>query len=399
MRQIRFAVAACLCVFVVLGIFPTRFPTAVPTARAAEGSIKVGWIGELTGSYAGIGKDSLNAVRLYIEEVKGSVAGRRIELLTEDTEGKPDVGLAKVRKLVERDNVQVLIGPCNSGVALALRDYIVGKKIPWLLGCVSAITRLTQEVRSPYIFRISFAEPQWVVPLVPYLAKNYRRLAIVASDYVSGHDLAERLSKLFVEKGGQVLQTIFVPLGTADFAPYLTKIRAQDVDGVWAFFAGSDAIRFVRQYSEFGLKDRLPLTSQGALTSEDVLPAEGDSAIGIVVTSSYVSTIDNPENKKFVAAYRAKYGTEPGYAGEAGYVAARLLVDSVKAVNGAIEQTDRFLSAIKKADFAAPRGPFKFDDYQNPIMNAYILKVEKVGGKLQNTVIDTIPNVGQFWTP
>lgn len=395
MKQIRIAVTFFF-VLVVFGGFSARFATS--PADAAE-AIRVGWFGELTGSLAGVGKDSLNSVRLYLDSVGSTVSGRKIELLSEDSEGKPDVGLTKVRKLVERDNVNVLIGPCSSGVALAVRDYIVEKKIPWLLGCVGAITKLTQEAKSPYIFRVSFAEPQFVLPLVPYLSKKYRRIIVVASDYASGHDLAERVSKTFTEKGGQIVQTIFIPVGTADMAPYLARIRPQDADAVWAFFAGADAIRFVKQYSEFGLKDRLPLTSGGALTSEDVLPAQGDAALGVVTTFHYVSTIDNPENKKFVAAYKAKYGTEPAYGGEAGYVAARLIVDGVKAVNGSIEQTDRFLSVLKKTNIAAPRGPFKFDENQNPVMNAYILRVEKVGGKLQNTVIDTIPNVGQYWTP
>ena len=395
MKQIRMAVTFFF-VLVVFGSFFAGFATS--PADAAE-AIKVGWFGELTGSLAGVGKDSLNSVRLYLDSVGSAVSGRKIELLTEDTEGKPDVGLTKVRKLVEKDNVQVLIGPCGSGVALAVRDYIVEKKIPWLLGCVAAITKLTQEAKSPYIFRISFAEPQFVLPLVPYLSKKYRKISVVASDYASGHDLAERLAKMFTEKGGQIVQTIFIPLGTADMGPYLVRIRPQDADAVWAFFAGADAIRFVKQYNEFGLKDRLPLTSGGALTSEDVLPAQGDAALGVVTTFHYVSTIDNPENKKFVGAYKAKYGTEPAYGGEAGYVAARLLVDSLKSIGGAIEQTDRFLNAMKKANITAPRGPFKFDENQNPIMNAYILRVEKVGGKLQNTVIETIPNVGQYWTP
>lgn len=397
MNRIRWTAGLFFFVLLVWGSL-SGISGSLPAAQAAE-AIRVGWFGELTGSLAGVGKDSLNSVRLYLDSVNSTVSGRKIELLSEDSEGKPDVGLTKVRKLVERDNVHVLIGPCGSGVALAVRDYIVEKKIPWLLGCVGAITKLTQEAKSPYIFRVSFAEPQFVLPLVPYLAKRYRRIHVLASDYASGHDLAERVSKSFVEKGGQVVQTIFVPVGTADMGPYLARIRPQDADAVWAFFAGADAIRFVKQYKEFGLKDRLPLTSGGALTSEDVLPAQADAALGIVTTFHYVSTIDNPENKKFVAAYKAKYDADPAYGGEAGYVAARLLVDTLKSIGGAIEQKDRFLSTLKKANIMAPRGPFKFDENQNPVMNAYILRVDKVGGKLQNTVIDTIPNVGQFWVP
>ncbi len=168
---------------------------------------------------------------------------------------------------------------------------------------------------------------------------------------------------------------------------------------VYAVFSGADAMRFMKQYQDAGLKARLPLIGGGTLTDEHVIRTAGDEALGIVTALHYSAALDNPANKKFAGDYEKKFGQIPSYYSEGTYVAMLALEEALKATGGDIENTDKFLQALRKVDLTnAPRGPIHFDKYGNPVENIYVRKVERVNGRLQNTVIHTFPNVSQFWT-
>jgi branched-chain amino acid transport system substrate-binding protein len=201
--------------------------------------------------------------------------------------------------------------------------------------------------------------------------------------------------------GGEVVDEVWPPLGTTDFAPYLAKIaqHAGKVDRVWAFFAGSDAIRFVNQYDEYGLKSKLKLFCEEGVTDEANLPSQKDAALGIESYARYCFSYDGAENQRWVKAYQKRYGYDPGSLSEGGYVSARFIIKALEAVKGNIENQDAFLKALKAVKFEAPRGPIRFDQDQNIIFNTYIERVEKKGGKYNNVVVDIIPEVGQYWMP
>ena len=182
----------------------------------------------------------------------------------------------------------------------------------------------------------------------------------------------------------------------SDWSPYLAQIK-RDADAVSVFFAGADALRFVQQYGEYGLKGAIPLIGKGYLVDEVILPKQGDAAVGIVTALHWSYSLNTPENKAFIQAYEAKYKRPPTSYAEQGYVGAQMLAKALEAVKGNIENKQPFLNALKKVELNAPRGMFRLDSYGNPVHNIYIRKVEKVGGKLQNTVIDTYPSVSQFW--
>jgi len=169
---------------------------------------------------------------------------------------------------------------------------------------------------------------------------------------------------------------------------------------VYAIFSGADAGRFAKQYAEAGLKDRFPLVGGGTFTDEHVLRSMvGDEALGIVTALHYSAALATPANKKFAQAYEAKFQQVPSYYSEGTYVAGVALKAALEATGGDIEDVGKFLAALRKVDLSdAPRGPIRFDDFGNPIENVYVRKVERVGGRLQNTVIHTFPNVSQFWT-
>jgi branched-chain amino acid transport system substrate-binding protein len=374
---------------------------SVVQVRAAE-AIKIGFMAPYVGVYTKLGIDMDNGFKLYLDEVGWKAGGRTIKVIKSDTEGKPTLGPIKAKELVEKDRVQLLAGIVHSGVALAIRDYIIEKKIPLIITNAGA-PELTATRKAPYIFRVSFTNGQLDLAGGWYAFNKLgiRKMAILAPDYSSGHDKANGFMKYFKESGGVVLKEIYPPLGTPDFGPYLAEIRnlGKNIDGTWAFFAGSDAIRFVTQYAEYGLNESAPLFVIGDTVDEAYLPSMGTAAVGAKLYTQYAVALDTPENKKFVEAYRRKYNEDPSMYSESAYVGARAIVEAINAVNGKVEDTAAFMAALKKVAFVAPRGPFRFDGDQNVIQNAYIAKVELVNGKPACVLTDVIPDVDQHWKP
>jgi branched-chain amino acid transport system substrate-binding protein len=182
-----------------------------------------------------------------------------------------------------------------------------------------------------------------------------------------------------------------------DFAPYLAQI-SRDVDAVYALFLGRSALQFMRQYEEYGLKQRVRLIGSGTTTDEHALLFMGDEALGVITALHYSPALDTPANTKFVAAYRAQHRKVPSYYAESMYTGGKWLVAAIEAVRGNVEDSDALLGALRNAKpVDLPRGPVELDEYGSPIQNVYIRKVERVNGELRNTVIETIPRVSQFW--
>lgn len=360
--------------------------------------IKVGFLTPHTGPLSANGKDMVNGLQQFLEEHNYRLAGRQITLLQEDTEAKPATGLTKARALVEAQGAQILIGPLSAAVGYALAPYITEKKIPAIYPIVSA-DDITQRKRSDYIVRTGWSSSQPSHPFGKWVYDNlkYKKIAMIGYDFAFGWEVAAGFHRTFEEAGGQIVQKLWPPLGTADYGPYLAQLK-RDVDAVYAIFSGADALRFAKQYAEAGLKARLPLVGGGTLTDEHVLRTMGDESLGIVTALHYSAALQNPANKTFAQAYEAKYKQVPSYYSEGTYVAGTALKAALEATGGDIEDTTKFLAALRQANLSnAARGPIRFDDYANPIQNVYVRKVEKVGGRLQNSVIQTFPNVSQFW--
>jgi branched-chain amino acid transport system substrate-binding protein len=341
----------------------------------------------------------INGFELFFEENKYKLAGRDIKFIVEDDEGKPATGLTKIRGLVEGQGVHLVTGPLSAGVGYAVAPYIDSKKVPAIFPIVAG-DDLTQRKRSPYIVRVGWAGSQPSHPFGKWVhdTLKYKRVAVIAYDFAFGWEVVAGFHRTFEEAGGQIVQKLWPPLGTADFSPYITQLR-RDVDAIYAQFSGADALRFGKQFEEAGLKQRLPLIGGGTFTDEHVLRVQGDEVLGVITALHYSAVLNNPANKKFAAAYEARYKQVPSYYSEGTYVAGVTLKAALEAVGGDIENVDRFLTALRRVDLSeSPRGPIKFDPYGNPVQNIYVRKVERVGGRLQNTVIHTFPSVSQFWT-
>ncbi|MDP4160068.1 MAG: ABC transporter substrate-binding protein [Bacillota bacterium] len=359
--------------------------------------IKVGLLVPYTGVFTSNGVDITRGVELYLNEVGYKAGGRDIKLIKEDSQMDGQVGLQKTRRLVESEKINILAGVVSSTVAYAIRDYVVANKVPFIISNAGACD-LTREKGSEYIFRVSFSNGQYEYPEGNYVYNklNVRKVVVMAPDYAAGHEKADGFMAGFKAQGGQIVQEIYPKLGTTDYGPYLTQIK--NADAVWVHFSAADSIKFVKQYAEYGLKNKLPLLSSGDLVDESSLLGQGDSAIGIISALHYSAALTNPENQKFVKDYTAKYGEGPNMFAEQGYVTAKVIVKGIEAAGGKVSDSKLLLDSIRKVQFDAPRGPFKFDaKTQNVIFNTYIRKTEKINGKLVNTVVETIPNTADDW--
>ena len=369
-------------------------------ARAAErGPIKIGYIVPFSGPFAQNAKDMWDGFRLYFEEVGMQAAGRRIQLISEDSWVEPAEALTKLRKLREKDGVHVAAGGLLAPTSLALQPYVNAQKFPFVVPLMSA-DDITQRKISPWYIRVGWNSSQTTHAFGEYCYKvlGFRKVVGINFDFAFGHESFAGFQRTFEELGGQVVQKLWAPATVADFAPYLPTLK-KEVDAVFATFSGNAAVRFLKQVTEYGIKGKLAIIGQGTLTDEHVLPSMGDEAIGVITPMNYSAVLENPGNRKFRPAYEKLAGKIPSYYSAMNYSSARSIGEALNAVNGEIENAERFMAALKKVELNDdPRGPVRFDQWGNPIQNIYIRKVEKVGGQLQNTIIHTYPNVSQFWT-
>jgi branched-chain amino acid transport system substrate-binding protein len=368
---------------------------SIPAAFAQE-PIRIGFLTVRTGPLAAGGKQMEQGIELFLKERRNMIAGRKVELIIADTGGNPAGAKTKTQELVERDKVHVIIGPLAAFEALAIDDYIRATRTP-TVSCSAAAEDLTQRKLNPWFVRSAASSGQPNHALGEYAAKDlgYKRVAIIADDFAYGHETAAAFQRVFEDNGGKVVQRIFTPLNAPDYGSYLAQLK-QNVDAVYAGFAGANGFRFLRQYREYGLKK--PVLGSMTTADEGILKQMGDEAIGVVTGGWYAAGIDTPDNKRFVAAVNKEYGADPGYYTLGAYSAGVLVEAAAKAVKGRVEDKDAFMKALRNpGTLHDPRGAWQLDEYGNPVMPIYIRKVERRGGKLVNAVIKTYPNISQFW--
>jgi branched-chain amino acid transport system substrate-binding protein len=365
--------------------------------QAQADPIRIGFLTVRSGALAAGGRQMEEGIQLFLKERNNMIAGRKVELTIADTGGNPAGAKTKTQELVERNKVHVIIGPLAAFEAIAIDDYIRQAQIP-TVSCSAAAEDLTQRKANPWFVRTSSSSGQPNHPLGEYAAKTlgYKRVAIIADDFAYGHETAAGFQRVFEDNGGKVVQKLWPPLNVADYGSYIGQLK-NNVDAVYAGFAGANGLRFLKQYKEYGMK--MPVLGSATTTDEGILKQMGDEALGVVTGGFYAAGINSPENKRFVAAVNKEFGADPGYYTIGAYSAGLLVEAAVKAVGGKIENKDAFMKALRNPGTVNdPRGDWKLDEYGNPVQTLYVRKVERVGGKLVNTVVKTYPNMGQFWT-
>jgi branched-chain amino acid transport system substrate-binding protein len=368
----------------------------VSRSDAQGGPIKIGVLLPYSGVYAVLGESITQGMELVFGRENWTVAGRKVELIKEDGEAKPPVGVRKAQKLIDSDRVDILTGPVHSGVLAGIRDIVHSSKTILIVSNAGA-DQISRERCSAWIFRTSFSNWQPCQPMGGWVAKNLTKEVFqIAPNYQAGKDMMAAFRETFLPAGGKVVGEDYPKFGETDYAPYLTKIRQSGAKAVFAFFSGSDAVNFVKQYDQYGLKGTIKLTGAGFLTEPDVLPAQGKSALGVITGHFYTPQLDNPVNQRFVKEFREKFGgkTPDGFACQ-GYDTAEVIVRALKAVGGNTQDKNRLREAIAKVEFDSPRGRFRFDPKTQNVIQPfiYVREVREVAGGLDNVPIDKIADV------
>lgn len=358
-------------------------------AQAHAEDIRVGLLLPFSGVYAALGEEIEAGFRLGLDSF-GADSGASFEILREDDEASPPVGLAKARKLVMQDKVDVLAGVVSSGVLAAIRDMVDGTGVP-LIVANAGNDDATGKDCSPYITRMSFSNAQVNRPMGRYLAdRGVTKVFTMAPDYAAGQQMMKAFADAFAEAGGAVVGQELTPFGkTQDFGPYLAKAKSSGAQAVYAFYAGGEAIAFLKQYDSFGMKDALPLYGPGFLTSQLYVDAQGPAAEGVVTMLHYVPTLDNAANRAFVQAFKAREGRLPSEYAVQGYDTARALAEAVR--SGATDR-DTLAAALRKTGFDGPRGRTAIDPATNNIIQPfYVYETVAGDGGLTQRLLAELP--------
>jgi len=359
---------------------------------AQDNKFKIGLILPMTGPFASTGKQIEAAAKLYMAQNGDTVAGKKVELIIKDDTGTPDVTKRIAQELVVNDKVSVLAGFGLTPLALATAPIATQSKTP-LVVMAAATSSITQA--SPYIVRTSFTLPQVSVAIADWAPKNgIKKVVTLVTDYGPGLDAEKFFKERLQFNGGQVVESLRVPLRNPDFAPFLQKVRDAKPDALFTFVPSGAGAALMKQFAERGLdKAGIKLIGTGDVTDDDILNSMGDVAVGVVTSHHYSAAHPSPANKKFVEAFtKANNNLRPNFMAVGGYDGMRLIYEAAKKTKGA--GGDALLAAMKGQIWESPRGPMFVDaQTRDVVQNVYIRKVEKKDGQLYNVEFDVIKDV------
>jgi branched-chain amino acid transport system substrate-binding protein len=376
--------------------------TLATTAQAQSGPIRIGVLAPITGPLATPGRDMVDGMKLYWEQAKYTAGGRKVELVMADTTCNPDQALNQARRLVHQEKVHFMIGPLcgHEGPAVAQVSKETG--VPLVMDAAGADT-ITKWDRTPTVVRTAVSASQIGHPWGEYMYKELglRNVTFIGQDYTWGHEVTLGAVRSYTELGGKVAKIIWNPIGTKDYGPTISAIPA-DTDGVSAVVVGADRVRLFEAWFNFGMHKKKKIYG-GYWMQQDALPQMDDRAVGLIGNAlNYAAGIKTPENQAFVDAFAKAYKRLPSWFGESAYTASLWSRTAIDSIQGKVEDRAAFLKAMRTVQVKAPRGPLKLDEYDNPIQNVYISKIEKIkhpalGEVLTNVPFKTYEGVSQFW--
>jgi branched-chain amino acid transport system substrate-binding protein len=366
------------CAIAALGVAP---------AAAQQKTVKIGFVSTFSGPVAAIGNDMRNSFELALDHHGRKLGGLPVEVIYEDDQVKPEVGVQKVQKLIESDKVDFLVGIIWSNVLLASLKPIIDSKTFTIITNAGA-SQLSGEMCSPYVFSTSWNNDQTPQAIGLYMnQKNVKTAFLIGPNYAAGKDMLEGVEATF--KGKIIGRELTTWPTQVDFQAELSKARNAKPDAIFAFYPGGPGIQFITQYNQSGLKGQIPLYTAFTIDSLS-LPRLKDQALGIPGAQQWVRDLPNEANKKYVADFRAKHKTDPSFYGSQTYDAVPLLDSVVKAVKGDLTKKDEMRRAAEKADFKSVRGNFKFGPNHIPIQNFYLQEAVKDGDEFRMKTVATI---------
>ena len=368
--------------------------------RADSGPVRIGLLTVKTGPLAAGGIQMEQGLTLCLKEHHGMMAGRKVDLIVADTGGNPAGAKTKVEELVERDKVDVIQGPLAAFEAYAITDAIAQAKLPWLP--LAAAEDLSQRRPNPNMARVLGTSSQDSKAMADYAVKvlHFKRVITLSDDFAYGYETVGGFQQVFEDEGGQVVNKLWPPLNTADYTPYLAQIgQTKNVDAVFIGLAGSNPVRFIKQFAEYGLNKKITLLGNGTAADSPILRFMGEEAAGIYAASPYASTYNSAANKRFVKDFRAAYKVDPGLYSLATYIGCQLIDKALQKVKGKTDDKAALVEAVRSASLAdSPRGPLHIDEYGNAVGTTFIRKIAMKNGHLVDEIVKAYPNNSQFWT-
>jgi branched-chain amino acid transport system substrate-binding protein len=368
-------------------------------AAESSGPIKVGIVLPFSRAYKVIGDRVTAGLELALHQAGSKFKGRSFELIKEDSEMKPDVGLTKTRKLVDKDNVHFLVGPVSSAVCVAMRNYADEKHVPMIIPTAGNV-ELAGNLYSPYVFRSSISHWIFAYPMGHWVKKNLGDTCMVAgANYAAGQHQVWAFTMAYRGEGGKIVGAVYPPLNEKDYAAYLTKIANSGAKVYFGWFAGNDAVNFCRQAAEFGLTKKMKMSTTGWFFERNLLVAQKEAAEGWFCCFNWAITLDNPMNKEFVKAYNAFTKDDPSVAVSMssvhGYDAGQMILKALEKTGGATS-ADKIVQALEGMQLDSPRGKVELDANHEMVQPMYIGEIVKSGDVYEAKII---ADLGRWTTP
>ena len=373
----------------------SRFPAP---AVAQPAPVRVGLLTVKTGPLAQGGNQMEQGVLTYLKETDNTIGGRKVEFFSADTGGAPAGAKTKVQELVERDRIDVLLGPLATFELYAINDYIQQQKVPTM--SLAAADNLTQRQPNPFLLRASATSSQAMHPLGHYTATELKlkRAVGIGEDLSFDYEELGGFQAAFEKDGGCVIGKLWPPLVTPDYTPYLAQIGECDV--VCQGFAGSNPLRFMKAYAESGLK--CPVVTGWTGGDDALLKSFGDEVKGMISCSAYSLEVETESNHRFIDGMQKNFNVVPGFYAAGLYINCQVVDAALKTLGGDLADKEKLIATLRAVSLTdTPRGPLKFDHLGNVVGNFYVRRCgpegAKYGLKLWNKIIKTYENVSQFW--
>ena len=365
-------------------------------ASAQSAPIRLGLLAAKTGPLAAAGIQLEQGINTFLKFKNFTLAGRKVELIVADTGSNPAGTKTKVQELIERDKVDIILGPLAAFELLAINDYILKAKVPIL--STAAADDTSQRKPNPWLIRTTASSSQMPHVMAHYIATEtkIKRMAVIADDFAYGYEQLGGFCRVFEDNGGKIIKKLYSPISTADYVPYIAQI--DNVDAAFTGIGGG-TVKFIRQYADLGKKQKIPLFGGQTALDDSLLKTVGDEAMGVITASCYTASYESASNTNFVNETVKEHGRFPGAYAAGMHLSGMMVEAALIKTNGRTYDKESLIAAMRDVNLSdTPRGPMSFDKFGNAVGNVYILKNENKNGLYINTILKTYKNVSQFWT-
>jgi branched-chain amino acid transport system substrate-binding protein len=370
-----------------LALSGTMVAAATPLRYAlGDEPLKIGLILPYSGVYANFGEGITNGFEFALKKRGGQLGGRLVQIIKGDDQLDPKIGSEVTQKIVTRDKVDMVVGTVGSNV-LPVMQKICTDNNTFLIIPTAASNDATRAHCNPLVFRVSHSNWQMTSPAGSWLFKRgKKRVMTMGMNYATGKEEVIAFADEFKKAGGEIIDQKWPGLKELDYQAYFADVLAKQPDAMFTFFAGSNAVEFVKQYAQAGLKERVPLFGSAYLTDSTLLAAQGAAADGVITSGHWAPSLDNAANKAFLAEFKKATGKDGDLNSMHGHDTLEVMAMGLDKTKGDVKDKQALSQALQKVEFQSPRGPFRFSRARNPIQNIYA--IEAKGGQLR--VLETM---------